>query len=137
VPQLQLSISFPNGGQRVDLGDRDLQATGRHEPQQLGQDSRVRGPATNAEALKQYERDHWGQKGAEKVRKLPAADPRVPSVELGELVMVVYRTKKGADQVLTDYEHEFSYPRPRLAYNESGLIIAGGRYRIETRGIVD
>ncbi|MGO8996098.1 MAG: hypothetical protein ACLQVI_22535 [Polyangiaceae bacterium] len=97
----------------------------------------VRNPATTAEARKQYERDHWGQNGAEKVRKLPAADPRVPSVELGELIMVVYRTKKGADQVLTDYEHEFAHPRPRLAYNESGLIIAGGRYRIETRGIVD
>jgi hypothetical protein len=51
--------------------------------------------------------------------------------------MVVYRTKKGADQVQTDYEHEFAHPRPRLAYNESGLIIAGGKYRVETRGIVD
>jgi hypothetical protein len=51
--------------------------------------------------------------------------------------MVVYRTKKGGDQVLTDYEHEFSHPRPRLAYNESGLIIAGGKYRVEERGIVD
>ena len=59
------------------------------------------------------------------------------SVELGELIMVVYRTKKGADQVLTDYEHEFAHPRPRLAYNESGLLIAGGKYRVETRGIVN
>ena len=107
------------------------------ERQQRATSRAARNPATNAEALKQYERDHWGQKGAEKVRKLSAADPRVPSVELGELVMVVYRTKKGADQVLTDYEHEFAHPRPRLAYNESGLIIAGGRYRIEPRGIVD
>ena len=74
---------------------------------------------------------------AQKVRKLSAADPSIPSVELGELVMVVYRTKKGADQVLTDYEHEFAHPRPRLAYNESGLIIAGGKYRVEVRGIID
>ena len=64
-------------------------------------------------------------------------DPRVPSVELGELVAVVYRTKKGADTVLTDYTHEFAHPRPRLAYNESGLLIAGGAYRVEVRGIVD
>jgi hypothetical protein len=96
-----------------------------------------RNPATTAEARKQYERDHWGRKGEGKVRKLSAADPRIPSVELGELVMVVYRTKKGGDTVLVDYEHEFSHPRPRLAYNESGLVIAGGKYRIETRGIVD
>ena len=106
------------------------------ERQQRDASRRTRNPATNAEALKQYERDHWGQNGAQKVRKLSAADPRVPSVELGELVMVVYRTKKGADQVLTDYEHEFEHPRPRLAYNESGLIIAGGKYRVEERGIV-
>jgi len=107
------------------------------ERQQRDASRARRNPATSAEALKQYERDHWGQKGAEKVRKLSAADPSIPSVELGELVMVVYRTKKGADQVLTDYEHEFAHPRPRLAYNESGLIIAGGKYRVEMRGIVD
>jgi hypothetical protein len=107
------------------------------ERQEREASRRARNPATNAEALKQYERDHWGLKGAEKVRKLSAADPSIPSVELGELVMVVYRTKKGTDQVLTDYEHEFAHPRPRLAYNESGLIIAGGKYRVEERGIVD
>jgi len=107
------------------------------ERQQRDASRRVRNPATNAEALKQYERDHWGQKGAEKVRKLSAADPRLPCVELGELVSVTYRTKKGDDVVLTDYEHEFAHPRPRLAYNESGLIIAGGKYRVEERGIVD
>jgi hypothetical protein len=108
------------------------------ERQQRDASRRTRNPATSAEALKkQYEHDHWGQKGAEKVRKLSAADPRVPSVELGELISVTYRTKKGADVVLTDYEHEFAHPRPRLAYNESGLIIAGGKYRVEVRGIVD
>ena len=71
------------------------------------------------------------------MQKLSAADPRIPSVELGELVSITYRTKKGDDVELTDYEHEFRGPRPRLAYNESGLIIAGGRYRVEPRGIVD
>ena len=96
-----------------------------------------RNPATVSEASKQYKRDHWGQQGTGKVQKLSAADPRIPSVELGELVSITYRTKKGDDVVLTDYEHEFRGPRPRLAYNESGLIIAGGRYRVEPRGIVD
>ena len=66
------------------------------------------------------------------MRKLSAADP---SVELGDLVAVVYR--KGQDKVLTDYEHEFEHPRPRLAYNERGLVIAGGGYRVEERGTVD
>ena len=96
-----------------------------------------RNPATTAAASKQYVRDHWGQRGTGKVQKLSAADPRIPSVELGELVSITYRTKKGDDVELTDYEHEFRGPRPRLAYNESGLIIAGGRYRVEPRGIVD
>ena len=97
---------------------------------------RRRNPATATAAKKQYKRDHWGRVGDEKVRRLLAADPNVPSVELGELVAVVYRTRKGDDKVLTDYEHEFSTPRPRLAYNEGGLLICGGRYRVETRGIV-
>ena len=96
----------------------------------------ARNPATVAEASKQYVRDHWGQRGSGRPRKLSAADPRIPSVELGELVAIVYRTKKGEDLVLTDYEHEFEHPRPRLAYNESGLLIAGGIYRVTTRGIV-
>ena len=96
-----------------------------------------RNPATVSEASKQYKRDHWGQRGTGKVQKLSAADPRIPSVELGELISITYRTKKGDDVVLTDYEHEFRGPRPLLAYNESGLIIAGGRYRVEPRGIVD
>jgi hypothetical protein len=97
----------------------------------------TRNPATVAEASRQYTRDHWGQRGSGNVNKLSAAAPRIPSVKLGELVVVVYRTKKGDDVELTDYTHEFERPRPRLAYNESGLVIAGGRYRIEKSGIVD
>lgn len=88
-------------------------------------------------ALRQYQRDHWGQRGPRGVRGLAAADPRVLSVELGELVAVVYRTKKGSDRRFTDYEHAFRSPRPILSYNPSGLIIAGGVYHVEPRGIVD
>jgi len=76
-------------------------------------------------AVKQYRRDHWGQPGPHRVRGLSAADPRILSIELGELVAVVYRTRKGEDARLTDYEHQFSRPFPVLSYNDSGLIIAG------------
>jgi hypothetical protein len=95
-----------------------------------------RNPASVAGARSEYVRSHWGQGGTGKVQRLAAADPRIPSVELGELVSITYRTKKGKDVVLVDYEHDFAQPRPRLAYNESGLLIAGGRYRVEPEGIV-
>ena len=65
-------------------------------------------------------------------RELLAADPRIPGVELGELVAVVYRTPRG------EHRHEFRHPRPRLAYNEGGLLLAGGAaYRLDARGIVE
>jgi hypothetical protein len=88
-------------------------------------------------AVKQYRRDHWGQSGPHRVRALRAADPRILSIELGELVAVVYRTKKGEDTRLTDYEHHFSRPLPVLSYNHTGLVIAGGKYHVTERGIID
>jgi hypothetical protein len=88
-------------------------------------------------AVAQYKRDHWGQPGPRGVRAYAAADPRLLSIELGELVAVVYRTRKGGDRELTDYSHEFSRPRPVLSYNRTGLVIAGGKYHVEERGIVD
>jgi hypothetical protein len=88
-------------------------------------------------AVKRYRRDHWGQPGPHGVRGLSAADPRILSIELGELVAVVYRTKKGEDTRLTDYEHHFSRPLPVLSYNDTGLIIAGGKYHVTERGIID
>ena len=88
-------------------------------------------------AVRQYRRDHWGQPGPNGPRALSAADPRVLSIELGALVAVVYRTKKGEDARLTDYEHLFSKPFPVLSYNDTGLIIAGGKYHVTERGIFD
>jgi hypothetical protein len=88
-------------------------------------------------AVKQYRRDHWDRAGPHRARGLPAADPRILSIELGELVAVIYRTKKGEDTRLTDYEHHFSRPRPVLSYNPTGLIIAGGKYHVTERGIID
>jgi hypothetical protein len=57
-------------------------------------------------------------------RALPAADPRVSCVELGELVTLVYRTKTG------EHRHIFHGACPRLAYNQGGLLVVGGRYRL-------
>src|SRR5205807_1494549 len=88
-------------------------------------------------AIRQYKRDHWGASGPRGVRALSAADPRILSIELGDLVAVIYRTKKGGDRELTDYEHHFARPFPVLSYNETGLIIAGGKYHVTKRGIVE
>ncbi len=90
-------------------------------------------------AIERYQRDHWGEAGPlPAVRSLVAADPRQMSIELGELVRVVYRTRKGGDRVLTDYHHDFTTPRPVLAYEPRTtlLLILGGKYHVETRGIV-
>lgn len=93
-------------------------------------------PRTDAQALSDYERTHWGERGRGKVSQLRAADPRAgTSTKLGRLVSVVYLTKKKGDRELTEYEHEFEGPLPTLAYNDGGLIVAGGRYRVKTGGI--
>ncbi len=89
------------------------------------------------EAVKDFRKVHWGQRGNHELRSLPAADPRILSVELGDLVAVIYRTKKGKDRLLTDYDHRFSKPYPVLSYNPTGLVISGGKYRVTERGIID
>ena len=79
---------------------------------------------------------HWGKSGPRAARELAVPDPRAfQLVELGELVSIVYLTIKGGDRGPTEYEHEFSSPRPVLAYSPAGLFIAGGRYRVGVRGI--
>jgi len=92
------------------------------------------------EAIKEYERAHWGQKGNRKPSGQVVADPRHPLTELGALVAVVYRTRKGNDRVLTDYEHGFNTKRlPILAYERRTtlLVITGGMYHVNERGIID
>lgn len=87
----------------------------------------------------EYEASHWGQRGTRNPERLRAAviGDGAELVLLGDLVSVTYRTQKGLDREPTDYEHAFGTPRPRLAYTRGGLlVIAGGRYRIEDRGIV-
>lgn len=89
--------------------------------------------------IETYRRTHWGERGT-----TPSRASRVPSikagelVELGELVSVVYLTRKGGDGELVEYEHEFGRRGkglPILAFNRSGLFVAGGSYTITTRGI--
>lgn len=88
-------------------------------------------------ARRKYLATHWGRSGPAQLRRLRVADPfDDPPVELGELVAVLYRTRKGTDSELVDYDHGFKRTRPRLCFNDGGLIIAGGSYRVTWRGIV-
>jgi hypothetical protein len=92
------------------------------------------------EAIHEYERTHWGRRGRRELQNLLVADPRRPLTELGELVSVTYRTRKGRDRELTDYQHEFSAKGlPILAFERRTqlLVIAGGIYRVNERGILD
>ena len=101
--------------------------------------SGARTRAVVEKAVARYARDHWGQRGRHPgVRQLLAADPTRPLVELGQLVQITYRTRKGSEAEDVDYEHDFQRPYPVLAYEpgSSLLVILGGKYRVETRGIV-
>ena len=91
-------------------------------------------------AIKDYDRVHWGQRGNGRAVQTVAANPLLPLVELGQLVQVVYRTRKGKDRMPTDYTHDFSARGlPLLAFekNTSLLVITGGIYHVSERGIID
>jgi hypothetical protein len=96
---------------------------------------RKNGPTATA-AKKKYKRLHWGLTGRGKVARTTAPDPSKGTlVLLGDVVSIVYRTAKGADG-LSEYEHEFSGPLPKLLVTpDGGLVIGGGSYRVTTRGI--
>jgi hypothetical protein len=90
---------------------------------------------TDAQAVGQYRRKHWGLSGRRTVREGEAADPRAGTlVKMGELRSVTYRTTKKGDG-LSDYEHEFEGRRPTLAWNGGGLVIVGGDYTVKDDGI--
>lgn len=64
------------------------------------------------------------------------ADVSTPCTELGALYAVEYITDKGDDGE-SIYRHEMGDPLPILAVDRAGLLlIAGGGYTVETRGIV-
>jgi hypothetical protein len=89
-------------------------------------------------ARAEYEAKHWGSRGGRGPERLRVADGKGNLVLLGDLIQVVYRTRKADDEPEgVDYEHEFKRPHPRLAYDSHGLlVIAGGTYRISDRGII-
>jgi len=91
-----------------------------------------------SEARKDYKRTHWGDRGRKKAPVLKVADPgEGVGVELGSLVQVVYATKKGRGPV-EEFEHDFGEPQPRLLYSVRSrlLLVAGGAYSVDWRGIV-
>lgn len=100
-----------------------------------------RNPGKPAHAARaEYEKTHWGETGSRASRRLrvPDVSPRITLVELGELVAVTYRTRKGGDVRVVNYHHDFkASDRPVLAYSSDGkgLYIAGGSYRVTERGI--
>jgi hypothetical protein len=112
-------------------------ALARAEQRHADAPPRKRNPGmSKGEALDEYERTHWGERGNRSVRAGRAADPRFGTLtKMGDVVSITYRTKKGGDRGLTDYEHEFEGRRPTLAYNDGGLIIVGGDYKIAEEGI--
>lgn len=95
--------------------------------------------AGETRAKMRYALSHWGETGNWSVFDSSAPDPTAGVLtELGELVEIVYKTKKGGLSRVEEFEHKFSSARPVLAYNEGGLIIvrAGSLYRVTARGIV-
>lgn len=91
-------------------------------------------------ASRSYTKTHWGRAPREVVM-VDAAEPSgsLALPALGKLVSVVYETRKGRDREPTQYEHEFRRPLPLLLYaphQRGRLIIAGGSYRTDERGIV-
>jgi hypothetical protein len=89
-----------------------------------------------------YRALHWGLSGDEEIVRVPAPDPRQGTlVKLGTLRAVEYETEKYGDG-LSVYRHKFQRPFPTLAVQHFGgdrygsLIIVGGGYAVEWRGIV-
>lgn len=99
------------------------------------------GKATLAERV-EYAKTHWGRLGTGRAMKLEAvdvSDPKTELVVLGVLTEIVYATEKGNDPGMIEYEHKFSKKDPPLlAYDRKSrkLVICGGEYRVEWKGIV-
>ena len=89
-----------------------------------------------------YRLVHWGRSGENpEPRRVWVPDATDgPLIEMGELVAVTYRTRKGLDSRPVLYNHDFGpRVRPVLAFNASGLfVVSEGRpsYEVTPRGIV-
>lgn len=100
----------------------------------------LRAAAREAKALKlgvrSYKAHHWGLVGEKRAKALRVADVSKPCTDMGELFAVEYLTEKGDDGPSL-YRHEFESRLPILAFDSAGLLlIAGGSYTVEERGIV-
>lgn len=120
----------------IEIGDDSFALIARHG----GKRNPGRRASGGAAARAEYEKTHWGERGPRASRRLrvPDVSPTIPLVELGELVAVTYRTRKGGDVRVVNYVHDFkASDRPVLAYSSDGkgLYIAGGSYRVTERGI--
>lgn len=83
-----------------------------------------------------FKRLHWGREGRDTAREFRTADVSTPCTELGALYALEYIADKGSDGESL-YRHELEDPLPVLAVDRGGLLlIAGGGYTVETRGIV-
>lgn len=104
---------------------------------------------SNASAMREYQRTHWGEAGdGVDVAGHVALEPLTV---LGEIRSITYTTKKGGDAGQTDYEHEFGdgakgeWKPPVLLVHRckvarcahaDALALRGGTYRVTSHGIV-
>ena len=73
------------------------------------------------------------------------ADNSKEVIDLGEATLIAYRARKmHVNGVAANYEHNFGEEtgvRPRVTYDKRGpkprILIAGGEYRVEARGIIN
>lgn len=93
---------------------------------------------SNPDAAKAaYKRFHWGRE-PRRVTRAVLPDLREGVYELGELVAVEYRAKKGRNAKRADvWRHQFESPRPTLTATPSGRLgpIVGGGAHVTERGI--
>lgn len=120
-----------------DLVDR-IEAIARHGDSGFQALERI--VSSIERTAKEYRKTHWG-KAAREVVLVDAADPSAETAlpALGMLHSITYETRKGKDKRLILYEHEFHDPKPLLLYSPAQrgkLIIAGGSYRTDERGII-
>lgn len=86
-------------------------------------------------AAKSVEWTHGGKRARKLIQsEVPAPDPEMAA--LGPLVSIEYFANKGEGGSFV-YRHDFESPTPILVYNKKGkLLIAGGGYTVNSRGIV-